>query len=86
MKAKALLVALALAAAPAPAAAQGAADGCSVAMQLIDNALPKVTQRTAAEMNEIKRLRMAGEKLHNEGKHPESLATLGKAKAMLRIK
>ena len=86
MKAKALLVAVALAAAPALSAAQGAADNCATAMQAIDTALPNVTQKTAAEMNEVKRLRMLGEKLHNEGKHPESLAALVKAKAMLRIK
>ena len=86
MKAKALLFAVALAAAPALAAAQGATDNCAAAMAAIDNALPNVKQRTAAEMNEIKRLRMEGEKLHSGGKHPESLATLGKAKAMLKIK
>ena len=80
MKAKALLVALALAATPA------LADNCTNEMQAIDDALPKVKQRTAAEMNEIKRLRMEGEKLHNEGKHTESMAALGKAKQMIGIK
>ena len=80
MKAKALLVALALAATPA------LANNCPNEMKAIDDALPKVKQRTAADMNEIKRLRMEGEKLHMEGKHAESMAALGKAKAMLGIK
>jgi hypothetical protein len=80
MKAKALLVALALAATPA------LADNCSNEMQVIDNALPNVKQRTAGQMNEIKRLRVQGEKLHNAGKHPESLAVLAKAKQIMGIK
>lgn len=80
MKAKALLVALALAATPA------LADNCSNEMQAIDNALPKVKQRTAAQMNEINRLRTQGEKLHNEGKHPESMAMLARAKQIMGIK
>ena len=86
MKAKALLVALALAASHALAATPVVTDNCIAAMQVIDNALPNVKQRTAADMNEIKRLRMEGEQLHNDGKHPESLASLGKAKAKLGIK
>lgn len=80
MKAKALLVAFALAATPA------LARNCPNEIKAIDDALPKVKQKTAAEMNEIKRLRTEGEKLHNEGKHTESMAALGKAKQMIGIK
>jgi len=80
MKAKALLLALALAAAPA------LANNCPNEIKAIDAALPNAKQKTAAQMNEIKRLRAEGEKLHQEGKHAESMAALGKAKQMLGIK
>ncbi len=39
---------------------------------------------TAAAHN-CPNLRADGEKLHNDGKHSESMATLGKAKKMLGI-
>ena len=86
MKAKALLVTLALAATAALAATPAVTDNCSASMQAIDAVLPKVKQRSAAEMNEIKYWRTEGERLHDEGKHPEALAALDKAKLRLRIK
>jgi len=33
----------------------------------------------------VKKLRAEGEKLHKAGKHSESMATLGKAKKILKI-
>ena len=80
MKAKALLVALALAAAPA------LASNCPNEMKAIDEAIPKAKQKSAADMNEVKRLRMEGEKMHAAGNHKESMAALAKAKGILGIK
>jgi len=50
----------------------------------IDAALPKA-KLSSAQMSEVKKLRAEGERLHNEGKHAESMATLGKAKKLLGI-
>jgi hypothetical protein len=86
MKVKALLFAFALAVNPAMAATPATGENCPNEMKAIDDALPNVKQRTAADMNEIKRLRTEGEKLHNEGKHTEAMAALGKAKQMIGIK
>ena len=86
MKVNALLVALALAATPALAQTTAPKDNCPNDMNAIDDALPNVKQRTASQMNEINRLRAAGEKLHNEGKHAESMAALAKAKQIMGIK
>jgi hypothetical protein len=66
------------------AAATAFAGNCPVQMKAIDAALPKA-KLSSAQMNEVKKLRADGEKLHKEGKHAESMATLGKAKKLLGI-
>jgi hypothetical protein len=66
------------------AAATAFAGNCPVQMKAIDAALPKA-KLSSAQMTEVKKLRADGEKLHKEGKHAESMATLGKAKKLLGI-
>jgi hypothetical protein len=66
------------------AAATAFAGNCPVQMKAIDAALPKA-KLSSAQMTEVKKLRAEGEKLHKEGKHAESMATLGKAKKLLGI-
>ena len=61
------------------------ARNCPVQMKAIDAALPKA-KLDATKMAEVKKLRAEGESLHKAGKHPESEAALGKAKAILGIK
>jgi hypothetical protein len=78
MKRSMLAIALSLAAATA------FAGNCPVQMKAIDAALPKA-KLSSAQMTEVKKLRADGEKLHKEGKHAESMATLGKAKKLLGI-
>jgi hypothetical protein len=79
MKPTALALVLALAAGPA------FAHNCPNEMRAIDAALPKA-QLSASQMDEVKKLRADGEKLHKQGKHDESMAALGKAKGILGIK
>ena len=81
MKFRVLLVALGLAFGSSAAYAHG----CPKVMKLIDDALPSA-KVTAAQMTEVKKLRADGEAQHKAGKHDDSLATLGKAKAILGIK
>jgi hypothetical protein len=78
MKRIALLAALAL------ASSLAFANSCPKEMKAIDAALPKA-KLSSSQMNEVKKLRADGEKLHKEGKHAESMAALGKAKKMLGI-
>ena len=78
---KSLLLALALAFASSTAFASG----CPKEMKAIDDALP-TAKLDAAKMGEVKKLRADGEAEHKAGKHADSMATLGKAKAMLGIK
>ena len=61
------------------------AHNCPNEMKAIDAALPKakLNDKQAAE---VKKLRADGEQLHKAGKHDESMAALGKAKAILGIK
>ena len=61
------------------------AHNCPNEMKAIDAALPSA-KLDAAQMAEVKKLRAEGETLHKEKKHTESMAALGKAKAMLGIK
>jgi hypothetical protein len=61
------------------------AGNCPVQMKAIDEALPKA-KLDAAKASEVKKLRADGERLHQEGKHAESMAALGKAKGILGIK
>lgn len=58
---------------------------CPKEMKAIDAALPKA-KLDAKESAEVKRLRAEGEQLHKAGKHSESMAALGKAKALLGLK
>jgi hypothetical protein len=60
------------------------AHNCPNEWKAIDAALPKA-KLDARQMAEVKKLRAEGEKLHKDGKHSESMATLGKAKKMLGI-
>jgi hypothetical protein len=75
----ALTIALALFAAIATA------HNCPNEMKAIDAALPKA-KLDAKQSAEVKKLRADGEQLHKAGKHNESMAALGKAKGILRIK
>jgi len=77
---KRLILTLAL----ALAAPLAFAHNCPNEMKAIDAALPKA-KLDARQMAEVKKLRADGEKLHNDGKHSESMAALGKAKKMLGI-
>lgn len=59
---------------------------CPADMKAIDEALAKNPQMSAAQMNEIKKLRADGETQHKAGQHQQSMDSLGKAKAMMGIK
>ena len=58
---------------------------CPMDMKKIDEALAKKPSLSADKLAEVKKLRAEGEKLHNSGKHQESVDTLGKAMAILGI-
>jgi len=60
------------------------AHNCPNEWKAIDAALPK-TKLDSKQMAEVKKLRAEGEQLHKAGKHSESMATLGKAKKILKI-
>jgi hypothetical protein len=60
------------------------ASSCPREMKAIDAALPKATL-SAAQMEEVKKLRAEGEAAHKAGRHAESMEHLGKAKRMLGI-
>lgn len=76
MKRTALFVALAFASSTA------LAFSCPKDMKAIDAAMPKA-KLSAMQMDEVKKLRADGEKLHKAGKHKESVEALGKAKKIL---
>ncbi len=59
---------------------------CPADMKKIDDAMAKKPKLTDAQMAEVKKYRAEGETLHKAGKHPEAIATLAKAMAMLNIK
>jgi hypothetical protein len=61
------------------------ANSCPTHMKAIDEALAKNPPLTAEQMAEVKEYRAEGEKLHNEGKHAESVETLQKAEKILGI-
>jgi hypothetical protein len=61
-----------------------AAHNCPNEWKAIDAALPKA-KLDEKQMAEVKKLRAEGEQLHKEGKHSESMGTLGRAKKMLGI-
>jgi len=81
MKLHTLVVALGLALASGTAFA----GTCPKHMKAIDEALPKA-KLTEAQTTDVKKYRAEGEKLHKEGKHSDSLATLAKAEKILNIK
>ena len=60
------------------------AGNCPNEWKAIDAALPKA-KLDGQQLAEVKKLRAEGEKLHKEGKHADSMATLGKAKKILKI-
>ena len=76
---------LALLAALAFASSVAFANSCPKEMKAIDAALPKA-KLSASQMSEVKKLRAEGETHHKAGKHAESMASLSKAKAILKIK
>ena len=76
----ALLIALALVSATA------FAFHCPADMKKIDEALAKNPSLSAAQLAEVKKYRADGEALHKAGKHQESVDTLAKAMAILKIK
>ena len=59
---------------------------CPVDMKKIDAALEMAPKLTSAQLTEVQKLRSAGESLHNEGKHKESVETLSKAMVILGVK
>jgi hypothetical protein len=76
---------IALLAACAFFATAALAHNCPNEMKAIDAALPKA-KLDAKQTAEVKKLRADGEQLHKDGKHNESMASLGKAKGILGIK
>ena len=60
------------------------AHNCPNEMKVIDAALPG-SKIPAAQLDEVKKLRAEGEKLHQVGKHSDSMSALGKAKKALGI-
>jgi len=56
---------------------------CPADMKKIDDALAKNPKLTTAQMDEVKKYRADGEKLHKDGKHQESVDTLAKAQKIL---
>ncbi len=58
---------------------------CPMDMKKIDEAMAKKPDISAAKLADVKKLRAEGEKLHNDGKHQESVDTLAKAMAILGI-
>jgi hypothetical protein len=58
---------------------------CPQEMKKIDDALAKNPNLTAAQMEQVKKDRAEGEKLHKDGKHQESLDALGRAEKTLGI-
>jgi len=56
---------------------------CPADMKKIDEALAKHPKLSAAQMDEVKKLRAQGEEQHKTGKHQESVDTLAKAQKIL---
>lgn len=61
------------------------AHNCPNEMKAIDAKLRSAKDVSAEDMAKIKTLRAEGEKLHKEGKHSESMQSLGEAKKLLGI-
>ena len=58
---------------------------CPQDMKKIDDALAANPKLSTQQLAEVKKLRAEGETLHKAGKHQESLDTLAKAMAILKI-
>jgi hypothetical protein len=58
---------------------------CPMDMKKIDEALAKKPDISDEKLAEVKKLRAEGEKLHKAGNHQESVDTLAKAMAILKI-
>ena len=58
---------------------------CPQDMKKIDEALAANPRFSASQLAEVKKLRAEGETLHKAGKHQESIDTLAKAMAILKI-
>lgn len=58
---------------------------CPIDMKKIDEAMAKNPKLSAEQMGEMKNLRADGDALHKDGKHQESVYTLGKAMKILNI-
>jgi len=76
---------LLLAAILATASTVALANHCPLDMQQIDKALSASPKLTDQQMADVKKYRAEGEALHKAGKHQESVDTLAKAKAILKI-
>ena len=81
MKLRVLITAVVL----ALAAGNAFAFHCPKEMKKIDDALATKPNITAEQLAQVKSLRTEGETLHKQGKHQESLDTLGKAEKILNI-
>ena len=68
------------------ASASAFAFHCPADMKKIDEALAKNPSLSAAQLAEVKKYRADGEALHKAGKHQESVDTLARAMAILKIK
>ena len=61
------------------------ASSCPMRVKMIDDALAKNPSLSAEQLAEVKEYRDQGEKLHNEGKHADSVAELKEAEEILGI-
>ena len=81
MKIRSMVVAISLALASSAAFAFH----CPADMKKIDEAMAKNPKLSDAQSAEVKKYRTEGEKLHNAGKHQDSVDTLAKAMKILNI-
>ena len=58
--------------------------GCPGLIAEIDNALPTASTLTAAQLEEVTRLRDEGAALHEANQHNQAMATLNEARALLK--
>ena len=61
------------------------ATNCPNEMKEIDAKLQAQPQLSKADADKVAKLRADGEKFHKEGKHAESMKSLGEAKKLLGI-
>lgn len=59
------------------------AHNCPNEMKVIDLKLTANPRLSSADMGKVMSLRVEGEKLHQQGKHAESMKALGEAKKLL---